>query len=209
MNQLFILSYEVIMAVTIEEAEATAAQLKELGLYHLPYEKVDIQMPWDGIAINADTGKPFPAKLGPEAYIRLLDVTTDGAKKIAAGCGKVYREDIACNPSQIDNFATLLIVLLATKNIIKTVKHCKLAKRGIGKCKYEYSTTLSIPKILDDDPDNATPGKPKAPHLRRGHIRRQHYGPRNSFIKSIWIEPCFVNADADFVSTRTHYNFGA
>lgn len=39
-------------------------------------------------------------------------------------------------------------------------------------------------------------GKSVAPHLRRGHWRRQHYGPRNSLVRRVRIGPVLVNAGA-------------
>lgn len=39
-------------------------------------------------------------------------------------------------------------------------------------------------------------GKTVAPHLRRGHWRRQHYGPRNSLVRRVRIGPILVNAGA-------------
>ena len=33
-------------------------------------------------------------------------------------------------------------------------------------------------------------------HWRRGHFRGQHHGPKNSLVKTIWVEPVWVNAEA-------------
>lgn len=104
-----------------------------------------------------------------------------------------------------------LLVLLATRNIEKELRTDKLAKLGIGKKsahRYTYTTTLRVPAVCSETVATAgiPSGASKRPHLRRGHIRRQHFGPRNSFEKKIWIEPLFVNADEDFISARTAYN---
>jgi hypothetical protein len=37
-------------------------------------------------------------------------------------------------------------------------------------------------------------GKTVAPHLRRGHWRRKHYGPRNILVRRVRIGPVLVNA---------------
>lgn len=105
----------------------------------------------------------------------------------------------------------LLIVLLATRNAIKTRTKDKLLALGIGKRKYAndrplYTTTISLPRIIESEHDPIPTGIPKRPHLRRGHIRKQKYGPRLSFMKAIWIKPCFINTDDDFVSPRFAYN---
>lgn len=101
----------------------------------------------------------------------------------------------------------LLIVLLATKNITKAMRTDKLAKAGIARDKrHVYTTTLSLGRVAEIGSEPMLPGIAKRPHLRRGHLRSQHYGPRNQFLKRVWIEPCFVNADEDFVNERTAYN---
>jgi len=214
MNERFIMELGIVKAVSLEEISATSLALLELGLYKLPYDKVDIQFQFDEIAISQDTGKPFDQKLGPNAAVLFTDVHLEGYGKVYSVWGDKIVEDITyeCGDENPQYLAALLITLLATRNIVKTRKENKLLKLGIGKhngkVKYRYSTTISIPKDLDADPDNHTPGKTKCPHLRRGHIRSQHYGPKNAYIKKIWIQPVFVNADEDFVSTRTHYNMG-
>ena len=40
------------------------------------------------------------------------------------------------------------------------------------------------------------------PHLRRGHIRNQHYGEGNKEIKKIFIQPVFVNADEGWIENQ-------
>jgi hypothetical protein len=110
-----------------------------------------------------------------------------------------------------DQITKALIVLLATRNAVKSTRRDKMAALGIGKkhC-HEYITTISLPResatITSDDNIPMTPGKPRAPHLRRGHIRRQRHGPHFSLTRAIWIEPVFVNADKDWVDTRVRYN---
>lgn len=108
----------------------------------------------------------------------------------------------------------ILIVLLATRNIVKERTKDKLLAMGIGSRKNNfrplYTTTLSLPKtVTRDDGQPANVGSPRRPHLRRGHIRHQKYGPRLAFTKLIWIEPCFINADENFVSERSAYNTSA
>lgn len=91
-------------------------------------------------------------------------------------------------------YLTYLVVLLATKNVVRHVSHNRLARLGRGKQDYEYVTTLKIGQLIEDDglPHQHT-GMTKRPHLRRGHIRRQHYGPSNTYIKKVFVAPIFVN----------------
>lgn len=97
-----------------------------------------------------------------------------------------------------------LVVLLASKGLSKISRKSGLAKLGIGKKTGEYITTLRLEQNLSSH-ETVRPGHPIRPHLRRGHIRMQPHGPGNSLRKAMWIEPCFVNADADFVSERKAY----
>lgn len=105
----------------------------------------------------------------------------------------------------------ILIVLLGTKNIVKTRTKDKLLSMGIGTKKNNhrplYTTTITLPRPEHMETEGPhIPGLSKRPHLRRGHKRNQKYGPKLQFVKPIWIEPVFINADEDFVSARTAYN---
>jgi hypothetical protein len=165
---------------------------------------------WDEIEVGWIDGKAdklkwdeYPASAVPtkDLLIRL-----SGAPK-AMPYGRAERG----NSWQCKFPGNFLIVLLATRNAVKHTTENKLAKLGIGKKnkrRYSYSTTITLPDELEleADPEHHTQGKPKCPHLRRGHIRRQHWGPARAYEKKVWIAPIFVNADHDFVATRTHYN---
>jgi hypothetical protein len=140
--------------------------------------------------------------------MKIMDVPKTGALSLRS-TSPAYRERLR---AAVCDF---LIALLATKNIVKTRHVDKLAKLGIGKKRYKhrytYTTTLRVPRheeCEDDDSEHKPTGKHKIPHLRRAHLRRQHYGPGFKFYKQILIPSVFVNADADFVSQREAYNVG-
>lgn len=101
-----------------------------------------------------------------------------------------------------------LLVCLAAKNSEKTVKQNKLAKLGIGKKKdkYAYTTTITIGKITETEGTGEGGGWTVRPHLRRGHIREQRYGPNRQYSKKVFIQPVFVNAVEGFVDQRKAYN---
>jgi hypothetical protein len=109
----------------------------------------------------------------------------------------------------------ILVVLLATRNAVKTRTKDKLLALGIGRKSHRplsnqkplYTTTITLPAGEAIYKADGTPtGKTRAPHLRRGHVRQQPYGPRRAFIRTVFIQPCFVNADPSYVSTRVAYN---
>lgn len=105
----------------------------------------------------------------------------------------------------------ILIVLLATKNVVKETRECKTLRLGIGsRERHLYTTTLSIGRVTEHSSSESddSNGESRRPHLRRGHVRRQHYGLRNEMSKSIWIDPVFVNADPAWIAERTAYNVG-
>ncbi len=154
-------------------------EFQDISLEHFRYKKFSVM---DGSVPGFRKSRLF------------VDPLVDGSQY-----APVEKERDAC--------ADLLIVLLATRNAIKTTVHRKSVGLGIGKNKHEYTTTISVPREMDVDPDHVPKGGgTRCPHLRRGHNRRQHYGPRNALVRTQWIAPVFVNADKEWTRTRTAYN---
>jgi hypothetical protein len=266
-RQLFIIGREAMNSLNFDETDAICADLKELDLYHLPFEEVDIRVFGDALTysevkdvrliseamkgmlargyleLTRDAhGKPFYITHFGEGYwldFRNISLKHTNYTKwsVMEGVRGMENSEIAYHkkfpaleippgrrtenshsdfgwlPSERerDAIAHALIALLATKNVVKSIKHNPLAKHGIGAKKnstkrYEYVTTISVPRELPKDEEHKPSGNERAPHLRRGHIRRQHYGPGNELIKKIFIAPIFVNADKTWVKQRTAYN---
>lgn len=112
------------------------------------------------------------------------------------------------------NLSGLLIVVLATKNIEKNdvvdknLARGKFNKRKAYRKDYPITTTITIGKITETHTSGHGGGTVR-PHLRRGHIRTQKYGPKYELSKKIFIEPVFVNADEGWISERRAYNVKA
>lgn len=113
------------------------------------------------------------------------------------------------------NILGILIVLLATKNHVKEDRVDKDIARGRYNKKQAYrkdypiTTTISIGKITETYEGKGGTGSKKRPHMRRGHIRTQHYGPNRELTQKIFIQPVFVNADEGWIAERRAYNVGA
>jgi len=243
MNQLFQIDAATWSALDPAEVAATVAAMRELGIYNLPYERVDLRLP---LSVVAHTTRPedrldafeellslgdifedpetpgiFKFNFGPDSWLdvrnlSLSDLNFHTQIHIGPANPKYKRHTYQARPGECnleverDIYINGLIVLLATRNVIKTTHHNKLAKLGIGTKRnpYEFITTITLPAEIEEDDEAHPPteGASKRPHLRRGHIRRQHFGPRLAFIRSIWINPVFVNADPAWVDKRAAYN---
>lgn len=219
-RHLFVLPPGIYRGANIAEMQETAKGLHEMDLFRLPYPRdVYVQILASEVAtFGEESILPDPrviclvGPLGDEQFadVRLLNSQTGWGESLLINPHRSMLPMVEQASKLVDCVMLLLIVLLATKNIVKTTKQNKLAKLGIGKKRFSnrfaYTTTISLPTDLDDDPDHPPTGRGVLPHLRRGHIRRQHYGPAHAYVKKVWIDPVFVNADPDFVSARKAYN---
>lgn len=235
-RELFIIGSDAWAALDPKEVRATVADLKELGLYKLPYAAVDVGLPYhEVVRVTGPDGKPANDNKFINGVHRDIPKHFDGALVLFEDVraekpdyptsvqfadirrkyyfnrqvGGVALKIDGTVDEETPNFVKdILIVLLATKNAVKTRTKDKLAALGIGKHKnrHVYTTTITLPKVLEEDAEHKPTGLHVRPHLRRGHIRRQHYGPARELIKKVWIDPVFVNADKDFVESRERYN---
>lgn len=237
--ELFLVSKEVLDACKPSEVHPSYKDMMELGIANLPYHEVDIGMNVHVYGDTTIHVVHFANAPAIEKDNVLLNYLFESEIKFRYRDGKCYEVLLKpdcpmCRERRIahkhewldilkvkkydpgyfdeaEKIKMLLVVLLASKNIVKTRTKDKLVALGIGRGKRNnhqpiYTTTLSLPTLSRLGESKETLGVTLRPHLRRGHIRRQKYGPGCEFTKSIWIEPCFVNADENFVSERSAYN---
>lgn len=233
-RQLFILDREMLALVGQKALQETYEEMVREDLAHPPYESYTIQVPMGAvIRANKKGSLDEMAAQGDERAIRLHDMplqivienqtfsiqVSDHSQKrwrtlesFMIECAHLY-PTFSEHTKQLQQMAghiqALLIVLLDTSNVEKHVTHNRLARLGVGKQQYEYVTTLKLGKI-PDAPSGDAPhftGQQRCPHLRRSHVRRQHYGPNNSYVKKIRIKAIFVNGyDPDEGGGRVYYN---
>ena len=90
-----------------------------------------------------------------------------------------------------------LLVMLATKNIIKDkheVKHSQKAISGFPHKKGSGGYTIIRTPETHEIEGGASTGKHTRPHFRRGHIRRLD---PNDKMRWIMVSPCFVNGEPE------------
>lgn len=230
MVELFRIPKAVYQSLSEEEVHATFADMQELGIAEPPFPEFDIELQANAILhlVNDKGEKVFP---GIDDSRTMIFHYREGDKftctynfrkrhidfiESLEGVAKEYgpgpkAEQVRGNVEMVHYVADALreafIVLLATRNVTKERKENKMGSLGIGKAKgYRWITTIRIGAVTESVSEGTSNGTKRRPHLRRGHIRNQRYGPGFEFSKKVFIQPTFINADETFVSNRTAYH---
>lgn len=233
-EQLFVLSNEAIEGMAWEDVSATATAMKEAGLWKPPFSRFAVHVkakhfmnptPDGRWAQHGGFDNAKSELHGYDLRIHFKDPRDDElivSVYLDTHDGRGFIEETATlsqPPIDREQFINTMnaiymytLVLLATKNIKKDVKEDKLARMGIGtgkgKKRFRYTTTISVGAVTENaDGSPTAQGALKRPHFRRGHVRRQHWGPGFQYEKMIFVEGVFVNADREWVEGgRDHYN---
>lgn len=231
---LFKIASDVLNAISIEDIDKTAADMDELGILKPPFEAFYIQAKVRFIELMAEAkfDEKLPSYLS-EKDSRFLKseflfeyqytenyghvapyVSVDGRNFVPFSGNHPAQDKIDDQFRWMAHAAArVLVVLLATKNIEKDVQTCNKPnsrnRREQMLSRYTSVTTIKLGKITDTMRSTGSSGGTVRPHLRRGHIRHQHYGKGNSEIKKIFIQPVFINADQGWIDEQREYRVSA
>jgi hypothetical protein len=223
MKQLFQIGSDTWNGLTVEEVNATWDDMVTMGIDQPPFKEFDVAISakffisllrkfsdnketWHGLfdrGPDAAAILVFNLAFNP-SYRELIFTDNETSHHLIFTRGHI-KEGLEASTYVYRSF----LVLLATRNVIREVKENKLAKRGIGKSPYVKTTTLKLGTVVETVGESTGEGSVLRPHLRRGHVRNQRYGPGLGFSRKVFIQPVFVNADQGWVAERTAYNVTA
>ncbi len=233
MTHLFTIDDTIWDSVDTKAVLDTAADIQKMGLFRLPFPKVDVQVHLNEKATNKilmsnsynalfktvvfrffvhpDNPAMYDFEVKYDREFLTLDQIeySSGARGLSFEKTKRVLEGVEYLSQAV---LTFFIVLLATKNADKVTERIK--KHGPKSRKrpraYDYITTIKIGKITETMRSDGDGQGSVRPHLRRGHIRNQRVGKGLEEVKPIFIPPVFVNADEGWINNqRKEYRIAA
>jgi hypothetical protein len=224
MTHLFTISEDIWDSIGYDTIIDTAIALEKAGLDNPPYDSFDIRVTLNHrIMSRLFPGWRIEKGSSPsKTYVFRYDYKENSEQPIIS----LKLGDVWYSPEKLPKFFEYngmdgaqgvretqyissflkhtLVSLLATKNADKVTD--KIKKHGPKSRKrpreYDYITTIKIGKITETMRSEGDGHSAVRPHLRRGHIRNQRVGKGLSEIKPIFIAPCFINADENWINNQ-------
>ena len=227
-SELFRMSKEVWDSFTYDDIIETARAMLEMKIFNPPFGKFEVECPKEVFLVFADIDDPdiLGSLKNAVFYYDLTNYKQKNYYKI-----KMYGMRVGLfndmtfepwnthDPELADAFHdfymfvfSALLVVLASKNAVKkqvenTPKAKNHQQREDSKS-YATTTTIRVGHVTEyigNKPEGS--GRTVRAHLRRGHIKGVRFGEGRKEMRKVFIQPCFVNADRDWVATpRKSYN---
>lgn len=226
--ELFRLSKEVWNSITYAEIVETAVAMNDMEIFSPPLFHFDVECPKEAMFVfGTDSHKEiaevvqtvtchydlYGANDNPNKF-HMTFITPNGIRReMTPWSVERHGENALETYRSFYMFVyTALIVVLASKNVIKKQEvndaRAKNHQQREDSKSYTSTTTIKVGNITEyigNKPEGS--GRTVRAHLRRGHIRGVRHGEGRKEIKKVFIQPCFVNADRDWVATpRKSYN---
>ena len=183
------------------------------SLRRVPFQERKLRSA-DGFQLRKIGGEP----LSPEQIFRLRNygelfggyqtgIVEHRFPSVVAECTDQENEEYEAQTRaraqrKLDDLRNILIVSLCSRGIEKVER-----KPGVaGPCQSHDDETVTVIRLAPQ-PSQVLGGAHASPrmHLRRGHTTHQRYGKGRQQTKLIFIEPVWVNSDADFAVHRAGY----
>ncbi len=240
-RQLFVLGQEIWSSISKDDIIATGKSMMDAGVYNYPYDEFDITAVGESRHLldwifkldqfeDKELDKLKQDKTIMTFGFRYYELNGDefnysmavnvggeriylprGSDELLSGFSVSPASAITMNDLAAEALLSVLLVLLATRNVKKDVLHSPkrfadpASKNGIKQIKnkdYKYITTIKIGKITETMRSDGASRGPVRAHLRRGHVRNQRFGEGLKEVKKIFIQPVFVNADEGWIENQ-------
>jgi len=231
---LFVIGREVFQAISFQEVRETTKAMHDAGVFKAPFKEIDVIIdanlyevqkfinprwtPDRTCAIDEPWSLIMKYKCDEDGYLAFICNRNDRLKRFVSMADVIAKYKNSGFEKTVPNFLqdlqdvfteifATLIVLLATKNIVKQEQEVAvsrsrlLSRKRKSQCRYSGITHLRIGKIAETFQGDGSRG-PVRPHLRRGHVRNQRIGEGRKDVKKVFIQPVFVNADDGWIENQ-------
>jgi len=231
---LFEINRAALDAIELSEVVATYDEMSDAGLIVAPFDEFAVRVSLRGLEAliarwhpplkrlkDADDEAVFYSFFRLQPVGNMVAVQTTKFYIVINGQVKLFWPSPFVVDLQVEHIRgacswafQILLVLLATKNTEKVVvqnSRKSASKKARDDAKHFSHTTILKIGTIDKTYTNRGDGArgPVRAHLRRGHVRKQRIGEGRKDVKTIFIQPVFVNADSGWIDTRKKYKFVA